>query len=86
AADVLAAAGANVRHEELKELRRAVELYLAALSDGSPVAFKELLAEAGVEDMRVRNAIAGAVRGHGPHTLPTLITVLSERLNAHVPE
>ena len=86
AADALAAAGANVRHEQLKELRRAVELYLAALSDGSDSSFKDLLAEAGVEDVRVRTSVVGALRGRGPHTLPTLITVLSERLNDRIPE
>ena len=86
AADVLAAAGANVRHESLRELRRAVELYLAALSDGSPTSFKELLAEAGVEDLRLRRSVLQTLRRRGPHTLPTLIVVLSERLNDRVPD
>ncbi len=86
AADALAAAGVTVRHEPMRELRRAIELYLAALSDGSPTSFKELLAEAGVEDLRVRRSIVATLRKRGPHTLPTLLLVLSERVNERIPD
>ena len=86
AADVLRAAGARVRHEELRSLRRALELYLMALKDGSPASFAEVLAEAGVEEVSLRRATGGVLRGTGPHTIPTLILIAFEKIAANVPE
>ena len=86
AADALRAAGARVRHESLRSLRRALELYLMALKDGSPSTFAEVLAEAGVEGVSLRRATGGVLRGSGPHTVPTLITLGFEKLAAKLPD
>ena len=86
AADALAAAGARVRHEDLKGLRRAVELFLVALKEGSPASFAEVLADAGVENVSLRRATGGLIRGTGPHTAPTLILLAFERLSSHIPD
>src|SRR4051795_6832383 len=45
AARALAAAGARVRHVPLRSMRRALELYLAALKSGTTKSFRELLEE-----------------------------------------
>jgi fatty acid amide hydrolase 2 len=86
AADALRAAGATVRHESLKSMRRALELYLLALKDGSPATFAEVLADAGVEELSLRRATGGLLRGSGPHTLPTLILVAFERVTHRIPD
>jgi fatty acid amide hydrolase 2 len=84
AAGALAAGGARVRRESLTSLRRAFELFLAALGDGSPASFAEVLAEAGVPEVVVRRALRETVRGRG-HTLPTLILLVAERLGDRQP-
>jgi fatty acid amide hydrolase 2 len=86
AADALAAAGARVHHEDLKGLRRAVELYLIALKEGSPASFAEVLADAGVGNVSLRRATGGVLRGTGPHTLPTLILLAFERIGSRIPD
>ena len=86
AADVLRAAGASVRHETMKSLRRALELYVLSLKDGSPASFAEVLAEAGVESVSLRRSLGGVLRGSGPHTLPTLFLIATERAGKRIPE
>ena len=86
AADVLRGAGATVRHESMKGLRRALELYVLALKDGSPASFAEVLADAGVESVSLRRSLGGVVRKTGPHTLPTLLLLVVERVSGRIPE
>ncbi len=86
AADALRAAGARVRTESLRSMRRALELYTLALKDGSPASFAEVLAEAGVESVSLRRTVAGAVRGKGPPTLPTLRLIAFERIGSRIPD
>jgi fatty acid amide hydrolase 2 len=86
AADVLRGAGARVRHETMKSMRRALELYLLTLREGSPASFAEVLAEAGVESVSLRRSLGGVLRGSGPHTLPTLILLALERISRRIPE
>ena len=85
AARALEDAGARCERVSLKQLRRALELYLTALGDGASTSLNELLEDAGAQP-RGRTAWAGALRGRGDHTLPMLITAALERLNRHVPE
>ena len=86
AADALRRAGATVRRESLKSLRRALELYLVALKDGNEATFAEVLADAGVENVSLRRATGGLLRGTGPHTAPTLILLAFERLADKIPD
>jgi fatty acid amide hydrolase 2 len=80
AADALAAAGARVRHESLRSLRRALELYLAALQDGAGVAITDLVSgTAGQRRWR------DALRGRGPHTTATMLLLASERVAGRMP-
>ncbi|HEX8120101.1 MAG TPA: amidase [Solirubrobacteraceae bacterium] len=86
AADALAAAGARVRRESMKSMRRALELYTFALKDGSPASFADVLADAGVESVSLRRSLGGVLRKTGPHTMPTLILIAVERVASRVPE
>jgi fatty acid amide hydrolase 2 len=86
AADALAAAGARVRRESMKSMRRALELYTFALKDGSPASFADVLADAGVESVSLRRSLGGVLRKTGPHTMPTLILLAVERVASRVPE
>ena len=86
AAGALAARGARVRHEDLTSLRRALELYLVALKEGSPATFAEVLADAGVGNVSLRRATGGVLRGSGPHTVPTLILLAFERVSKVIPD
>ena len=86
AAGALAAQGARVRRESLRSLRRALELYLSALSDGSPESFAELLLDAEAEQVALRRAVARVARGKGDHTWPTIVLLATERLSSLVPE
>ena len=84
AATALQEQGARVEHVSLKQLRRALEIYLAALGDGAGTSLNELLEDAGVQPRGARPWM-DAVRGSGDHTVPILITLALERLNRHVP-
>jgi fatty acid amide hydrolase 2 len=85
AADALQHLGARTEKVSLKQLRRALEIYLAALGDGASVSLGELLTGAGVELHGSRHWV-DAARGRGDHTLPVLITAALERLNRHMPD
>ncbi len=87
AADALAAAGARVRHVPLRSMRRALELYLAALQSGATQGFRQMLeAEVGAAGrLALRRVGWGAVRRRGPHTLPTVILLATESLFARTP-
>ena len=77
AAGALAAAGARVERADLRRLRRAWEIYLAALSDGgSDQGIATLLAEAGAEPLTIRSVL----RRGGPHTIATRLLAATERL------
>jgi len=84
AAQALQEAGARCERVSLKQLRRALELYLAALGDGAGVSLRELLDEAGAQPRGPR-PWADALRGRGDHTTAILITLALERLTRHVP-
>jgi fatty acid amide hydrolase 2 len=84
AAAALEAAGARVEHVTLKQLRRALELYLAVLGDGAGVSLAEIVAEAGGRPGA--RGLLDAVRGQGPHTPVLTITLLAERVKDLVPE
>jgi fatty acid amide hydrolase 2 len=85
AAAALEAAGARCETVSLKQLRRALELYLAALGDGADVSLNELLREAGVEP-RGPGPWLAALRGGGDHTAAILLTLFAERANRWMPE
>ncbi len=82
AAATLATEGAEIEQVPMKTMRRALELYLAVLTEGAGMSFSELLAEAGVEALGLRDLF----RRGGPHTVATRMTIVSERLNSRVPE
>jgi fatty acid amide hydrolase 2 len=83
-----ALAGARVRRVPLRSMRRALDYYLTAISAGSTQTVRELLeAEVGeTARLTLRRAGWGAVRRHGPHTLPTVLLLASEALAARTPE
>src|SRR3954454_8331074 len=83
AANVLAAAGARVETVSLKQLRRALELYLAVLGDGADVALSELVGDSGARPGA--RGFVDTLRGRGPHTPPLLITMAAERANKYMP-
>src|SRR5215210_5172479 len=84
AAQALQDAGARCERISLKQLRRALELYLAALGDGAGVSLADLLVEAGASPRGPRPWV-DALRGRGDHTTPILITLTLERLNRFMP-
>jgi fatty acid amide hydrolase 2 len=84
AAAALASAGAHVESVSLKQLRRALELYTAALSDGADVALAELIGDSGARPGP--RGFVDALRGRGPHTPALLITLGAERLNKYMPQ
>ena len=85
AAAALERAGASCETVSLKQLRRALELYLAALGDGADVSLAELMRDAGV-DPRGPRPWMQAIRGGGDHTLAILLTLLAERVNRFMPD
>src|SRR5215211_8659614 len=84
AAQALEAAGGRCEKVSLKQLRRALELYLAALGDGAGVSLADLLSEAGARPRGPRPWV-DALRGRGDHTTPILITLALERANRFMP-
>jgi fatty acid amide hydrolase 2 len=86
AAAALAARGARVRHEDLKSLRRAMELYVVTLKEGSPTSFADVLADAGVPDVSLRRATGNVLRRKGDHTVPTLLLLATEKVGNAIPD
>jgi fatty acid amide hydrolase 2 len=84
AAGALAAAGARVENVSLKQLRRALELYGAALSDGADVALSDIIGDTGAR--RGARGFLDALRGRGPHTPVFLMTLAMERANKYMPQ
>ena len=76
AAGALTAAGARVRRESMKSLRRALELFLEVLRTGAGVKTSEILEAEGSAPVSFRSAMQ---RG-GPHTPATLLLLAAERL------
>ncbi len=81
AAAALQAAGANVREVSLKPLRRVLDPYVTALQQGAGVTFGSSLGEG----VTLRRAAAGAFRGRGPHTIPSVLLLASERASVLLP-
>lgn len=81
AADALAAAGADVRRARLKGARRAMEIYLNVLGEGSgDVPFAEMLGyPQGISGTRVAYA---SLRRRPPHTFPSALILIGERLGS----
>ncbi|MEK6276428.1 MAG: amidase [Actinomycetota bacterium] len=82
AAGALAAAGARVRREDMKELRRALELFLVALQDGADVSVRDIIVNEGGTPPTLRTAF----RRGGPYTIPTLLLLAAERIGERMPE
>ena len=82
AAGALAASGAKLRRENMRSVRRAVELFLAAAQEGAGVSLAELIVSEGGEPVTWRTAL----RRDNPHTPATLLTLASERAGEHTPE
>jgi fatty acid amide hydrolase 2 len=76
AADALAKRGARVRHERMRSLRRAVELFLAAAQDGAGLNLAKLIVEHGSDPVTLRSAL----RRGGPHTRAMRLTLAAERI------
>ena len=82
AAGALAGAGANVRRESMKSLRRALELFLMSLQDGAGITTREILEAEGADPVGWRTAFK---RG-GPHTPATLLLLFSESVASRMPD
>lgn len=82
AAGALAALGADLERSPIRSVHRALDLYLAALSDGAGTSVREVLEQAGT---RPPGALAALRRG-SPHTVATRILLAVERLNARMPQ
>jgi fatty acid amide hydrolase 2 len=81
AAGALAAAGARLRRENLRSVRRAAELFLAAVEEGAGISLAELIVAEGGEPVTWRTLF----RRDNPHTLATLLTVAAERAGKLMP-
>ncbi|MFL5887733.1 MAG: amidase [Solirubrobacteraceae bacterium] len=88
AAAVLEAAGARVRRVALRSLRRALELYLAALQEGAGTTTRTMIEdEAEVTAKLALHRIGyGAFRRQGPHTVPLAILLGAEALFGRMPD
>ena len=84
AAAALGEAGARPEKVSLKELRRALELFLAVLGSGADESIAERLADAGAAPVAVKRWVH-ALMGRGPHTTAILITEAAQRVEARVP-
>ena len=82
AAGALAASGARVERVAIKAMRRMVEPYLAALSDGGAARIVDLLAAEGVVPLTWRSSL----RRGGDHTVATRFLLTAERLTGRLPE
>jgi fatty acid amide hydrolase 2 len=86
AAGALAAAGASVREESLKTIRRAMEYYVATLASGeAEEVWVQVGGSPGTRPPLGRIA-RDVVRGRGDHTLALLLLMAAERLGERVPE
>jgi Asp-tRNA(Asn)/Glu-tRNA(Gln) amidotransferase A subunit family amidase len=81
AAGALAGAGAKLRREDLRSVRRAAELFLAAAQEGAGISLAELIVAEGGEPV----SFTTAFRRDNPHTLATLLTIAAERAGELVP-
>jgi fatty acid amide hydrolase 2 len=82
AAGALAAAGANIRREHLKGMRRAVEYYLATLGDSD----EDLLEVFALDAAPALPKVAmDHLRKRGPHTLPLALTFWAQRTADRMP-
>jgi len=86
AAGALAAAGASVRNESLRTIRRAMEYYLATLASGE---VEEVWIQVGGQPgtrAPIRKILREAFRGRGDHTIALAILLAVERLAERVPD
>ena len=81
AAGALAGAGARLRRQNLRSVRRAAELFLAAVQEGAGISLAELIVAEGGEPVRLRTAF----HRDNPHTLATLLTIFAERAGERIP-
>ena len=81
AAGALAAAGARLERVSMRSLLRAIEIYLATLSTAAEATLAGLLQEAGADP-----SWRTALRPGSPHTAPTKVLLVLERLAARTPE
>ena len=75
AAGALAAAGANVRDVELKDLRRALGLFVVALTNGGGESLSDMLTPAGGTPVTLKSALRDR---RALHTWPTIFLMVSE--------
>ena len=85
AAGALAAAGADVRTESMRSIRRAMEYYLATLGSGDGPDVWALVGGDPSSPPRLRALARDALRGRGDHTLPLVFLLLGEKLQARTP-
>ena len=80
------AAGASVRNESLRSIRRAMEYYLATLAAGDvEEVWIQVGGEAGSRAPASR-ILRDAFRGRGDHTIALAILLAVERLADRVPD
>jgi fatty acid amide hydrolase 2 len=82
AAGALAARGANIRREQLKGMRRAVEYYLATLGDADEDLLEVFALDAAPQLPKVA---VDHVRKRGPHTLPLALLFMAQRATERMP-
>ncbi|MEA2171381.1 MAG: fatty acid amide hydrolase 2 [Solirubrobacteraceae bacterium] len=83
AADALAAAGARVRVEPLRELRRALELYLAVLGSEAGTTVGAMLAPEGAPPATLRSVWRAR---RSDHTTATILLMLGDAVDRHLPQ
>jgi len=86
AAGALAAAGASVRRESMRSIRRAMEYYLATLASADGPDVWTLVSANPDVPPKLRTIAREAARGRGDHTLPLFFLLLGERLQQRAPE
>ena len=72
----------HLRRENMRSVRRAVELFLAAAQEGAGISLAELIVSEGGDPVTWRSAF----RRDNPHTPATLLTLASERAGKYTPE
>jgi fatty acid amide hydrolase 2 len=85
AAGALAAAGAVIRTESMRSIRRAMEYYLATLGADEGPDVWTLVSGDPSKPPRLRTIAREALRGRGDHTLPLVFLLLGEKLNRRMP-